>query len=179
MLLSGCVTSLWTGANLVYDRHHVYNSLTDFELNANAHRALYQDDLFQCPTCHLDLAVFNGDILLAGHLESAEMRDEAYKRVMAEKGYRRLFKEVSIAPFRTHIARDSWITTKIRSKILADSEINPRSFKIVTSDQVVYLMGDVMPDQADWVVSIARNTSNVIRVVKLMKYYHLSDKASG
>ena len=74
--------------------------------------------------------------------------------------------------------KDSLITAKIRSQIVADSEINPRAFKVVTSDGVVYLMGDVIPTQADWVVEIARNTAGVLTVVKLFKYYQLSDNAT-
>lgn len=178
LLLSGCITavgSLWSGANLVYDRRKVGHTLSDVELYSLATRALYKDDYFDCPRCHLDLAVFNGDILMTGHLESEAMREEAYTRVAPTPEYRRLFKEIRVEPFRTDILKDSWITTKIRSKIIADSEIDPRTFKIVTSDQIVYLMGDVMPDQADWVVTIARNTAGVIRVVKFLKYYHLTD----
>jgi osmotically-inducible protein OsmY len=177
LLLTGCISGIWTGASLIYDRHNVYHSFSDYELYTIAHHALYQDNYFKCAECHIDLTVFNGDLLLAGHVETAEMRDEAYKRVMAHPDYRRLFKKISIEPIRTHITRDTWITGKIRSQVIADSEINPRAFKVVTSDQIVYLMGDVMPDQAEWVVSIARHTSGVKRVVKLFKYYHLSDKA--
>lgn len=177
LILSGCISGVWTGANLFYDRHNVYHSFSDYELSTLTHHALYKDNYFKCAQCHIDITAFNGDLLLAGHVETAEMRDEAYKRVMAHPDYRRLFKKISIEPIRTHITRDSWITAKIRSQVIADSEINPRAFKVVTSDQIVYLMGDVMPDQAEWVVSIARNTSGVKRVVKLFKYYHLSDRA--
>lgn len=178
IFLSSCIGSIWTGAGLIYDRHSALHSFNDIELNATTNRALYEDDLFQCPTCHIELAVFNGDVLLAGHVESVEMREEAYRRVeKAKLNYRRLFKFISTRPYRTHIARDSWITAKIRGQILADSEINPRTFKIVTADQVVYLMGDVMSDQASWVIDIAKKTSGVLRVVKLLKYYHLTDQA--
>lgn len=177
LLLTACVSGVWTGANLFYDRHNVYHSFSDYELYTIAHHALYQDNYFKCAECHIDLAVFNGDVLLAGHVETNDMREEAYKRVMVHPDYRRLFKKISIDPIRTHVTRDAWITSKIRSQIVADSEINPRSFKVVTADQIVYLMGDVLPDQAEWVVEIARNTSGVKRVVKLFQYYHLSDKA--
>lgn len=170
------MSGAWTGANLIYNRHSLYLTFSDYELTTRTRHALFYDNYFTCSECHIDLAVFNGDILLAGHVETAEMRNEAYKRVMAESGYRRLFKEISIDPIRTNIMKDSWITAKICSQIIADAEINPKAFKVVTSDQIVYLMGDVMPAEANWVVSIARNTSGVKRVVKLLKYFHLSDK---
>ncbi len=179
ILLSSCIGSIWTGAGLIYDRHSALHSFNDIELNASTNHALYEDDLFQCPTCHIELAVFNGDILLAGHVETTEMREEAYRRVeKAKLDYRRLFKFISTKPYRTHITRDSWITAKIRAQIIADSEINPRTFKIVTADQVVYLMGDVMLDQANWVIDIAKKTTGVLRVVKLFKYYQLIDHPS-
>jgi osmotically-inducible protein OsmY len=177
ILLSGCLGGVWTGANLIYDRHNVYHEWNDYDLNAIIRRTLYKDNYFHCAECHLDIAVLNGDVLLAGHVETEEMRQEAYKRVKAIGDYRRLFEKISIEPIRTDVLKDSWITAKIRSEMIADSAINPRAFKVVTSDQTVYLMGDVMPDQAEWVVSIARDTTGVKRVVKLMKYYHLNNQA--
>jgi osmotically-inducible protein OsmY len=179
LFLTGCITAVggvWSGANLVYDRHSVGHKLSDLQIYSIATHALYKDDYFDSSKSHIDVAVFNGDILMAGHVETEAMREEAYRRVSPTPEYRRLFKDISIDPFRTDLVKDSWITTKIRSQIIADSEIDPRTFKIVTSDQIVYLMGDVMPDQADWVVNIARNTAGVVRVIKLFKYYHLSDK---
>ena len=70
---------------------------------------------------------------------------------------------------------DDWITTKIRSQIFADSAIDPHVFKVVTSDQIVYLMGDVSPSEAKRVVQIASACDGVRRVVTLLKYYNLSD----
>lgn len=176
LLLSSCVSGIWTGANLFYDRHTVYHSVSDLELNSRAHHALFHDHLFKGEDCHLEVAIFNGDILLAGHVETPQSREEAYKRITAIPGFRRLFKEVSVQAFPPNGLKDSWITTKICSQIIADSDINPKSFKVITADQVVYLMGDVIPEQAKWVTSIARSTSGVKKVVKLFKYYHLSNQ---
>jgi osmotically-inducible protein OsmY len=179
IFLSGCLSGVWTGANLFYDRHNVFHSLSDYELDTRAHRTLFQGDALECTECHIDVAVFNGDILLAGHVETAEIREEAYKRLAAQQGYRHLYNKISIEPFKTNLLKDSWITAKIRSQIIADSEIDPHAFKIVTSDQVVYLMGDVIPNQAKWVVDIASTTAGVKRVVKLLNYYHLMGKVES
>ena len=73
------------------------------------------------------------------------------------------------------ILQDDWISASIRAKIIADSSINPKDFNIITSSQVVYLMGDVIPAEADRVIQIARQCAGVKRVVKLFKYYNLSD----
>jgi osmotically-inducible protein OsmY len=176
MALSGCVSNIFTGANLVYDRHHVYIKVTDFQLNAAANRALYHDKRFKREDCALEVAVLNRDLLLTGQVPSAQLRTEAYQRIAAIDGKRRFFNQLEVTSYPADAVLDSWITTKIRSQIFADADINPSSFKVVTSNQVVYLMGDVDPVQARKVIGFARNCNRVKRVVTLLKYYHLSEK---
>jgi osmotically-inducible protein OsmY len=173
--LTGCVGGFFTGATLVYDRHSIYKKAGDFQLSANAGRAIYKDPTFKCKCCVIDIAVFNGDILIAGHVPSRALRTEIEKRISNLSGYRRVFIQVAVEKKLSNAIEDSWITTKIRSGILADSSIDPKAFKIVTADSIVYLMGDVMPAQAKKVIYIARTTTGVRRVVKLLKYYRLSE----
>lgn len=176
-LLSGCLSNVWTGASLVYDRHNVYKKIDDYRLSADAHRALYHDWVFKQEGCDIDLAIFNGDILLAGHVPTEMLRQQAFMRLTALTGYRRVFNQLSINTTVTDNLLDSWITAKIRSRIFADSNIDPNVFKIITVDQVVFIMGDVRPLQAERVIYIARTTDNVRRVVKLLKYFNLSKQA--
>jgi osmotically-inducible protein OsmY len=170
-LLSGCLSNIWTGATLVYDRHDVYKKLNDYHLLADVNNSLYTDKALKCDYCILDVAVFNGDILVAGHLPSSQLVEEARGRLFRIKGYRRLYIEISEKQKRANSLEDSWITTKIRSQIFADSSIDPDTFKIVTSDNIVYLMGDVKADEGRKVIHIARYTAGVMRVVKLLKYF--------
>ena len=175
-MLAGCITDVWTGATLIYDRHNIYKKISDFQLSADASRALYQDRLFKGADCTLDLAIFNGDILLSGHVPTDELRKEAQSRMTALKGYRRFFNQLAVAQEKDHSLQDNWITTRIRSEIFTDANIDPHTFKVITTDQIVYLMGDVIPKEAAIVIQIARRCPGVKRVVKLLKYYNLSDK---
>ena len=175
-LLTGCIGQIWTGASTVYNRHSLYKHLSDFQLSANASRAIYKDKTFKRSDCIIDIAVLNGDILLAGHVPTAALKAEAIGRVRSLHEYRRLFNQISVGPSNDNRLRDDWITTKLRSKIIANSNLDPNSFKVVTSDFIVYLMGDVHPDQARKVIYMARTCAGVKRVVTLFKYYHLSDQ---
>lgn len=179
IMLAGCFSELWTGATLVYDRHHVYKKMDDYRLGAEAGHALFDDQLFKQKGCSIDLAVFNGDILLAGHVPTAKLRQEAVRRVSALSGYRRIINQLDVSAQPNSTLEDSWITAKIRSYIFADAEIDPHAFKVITSDRIVYLMGDVRPQQAERVINIAKSTEGVERVVKLLKYYNLSKQASA
>ena len=168
-LLTGCLGTVWTGATLVYDRHNVYNSLSDFKLAAQAGHLLAKDNTFKQPGCLLDLAVFHGDILLAGHVPTPELRQLAVERLNGVSGYRTLYNQIAIVEQDKSVGfLDGWITAKIRSRIFADSSIAPKEFKVVTVDGIVYLMGEVREAQAEKVITIARKTNGVRRVVKLL-----------
>ncbi|CDZ76178.1 outer membrane lipoprotein [Legionella massiliensis] len=173
----GCLSSLWTGASLFYDRHNVYKQVDDFQLATKANRAIYKNNDFKERNCSIEIAVFNGDILLTGYASTLELRQEAVQRISALKGYRRIINQIDISSKPDNNVEDSWITAKIRSQIIADSAIDPHAFKVITSDRIVYLMGDVRPHQATRVINIARNTEGVERVVKLFKYFNLSEIA--
>ncbi len=175
-LLTSCITDVWTGATIIYDRHNIYKTIGDVRLAARTNRALFQDNRLKCAGCSIDVAIFKGDILLSGHVPDDELRQEARARLMKVPGYRRLFNQLAIHQATDTTIQDDWITAKIRSGIFADSTIDPHSFKVVTSDRIVYLMGDVIPSEAESVIQIARNCSGVTRVVKLFQYYNLSDK---
>jgi len=175
MALSGCITDIWTGASLIYDRHHVYKQLSDYQLGFRASHMLSKDQ-FYCTNCSIDIAVFNGDILLAGQVPTEALRKEAVDRMEALPKHRRVFNQLSVSTAENDTLQDGWITTKIRSLIFADSDIDPHQFKIVTSHRIVYLMGNALPKEADKVIDIARKCEGVIRVVTLFRYCHFSDK---
>jgi len=169
--LSGCLGGLWTGASLVYDRHHVYKKINDYHLLVEINNALNVDKKFKNEDCVIDVATFNGDILLAGHVPSEDMLLAIKHRIAGVTGYRRLFNLIKISNATKNSTQDSWITTKIRSQIFADDSIDPDAFKVVTSDSIVYLMGDVKPEEAKKVITISRFTSGVAHVVKILKYF--------
>lgn len=176
---TACMTSVWTGAQLIYERHHFYKKWNDFNLVATTNRTLYKDKAFKCKACSIDVAAFNGDLLIAGHVPTEELKIEAQHRIEKNQGYRRFFNELTVSSAPPNTIEDSWITTKIRSQIVADDDINPDAFKIVTADSIVYIMGDVKPAQAKKVIKIARYTSGVSKVVKMMKYFTYHDKITA
>lgn len=174
LFLTACISDIWSGASLIYDRHNVYIKVNDFQLGAKAHHVLFNNKI--CDKCTIEIAVFNRDILLAGSVPSPELRAEAYARMKTITDKRRLFKQIEVSDVPVDTLKDSLITTKIRSKIFADADINPHQFKVVTVGRIVYLMGDVIPEQAEKVILFARECPDVRRVVKLFKYYNLSSQ---
>lgn len=171
-LLTGCWSSAITGVSLIYDRHNVYLKLNDYQLAGKINKELYKDKLLKCENCALEVAVFNRDVLMTGSLPTKNMRAEAAKRVESIAGSRNVFNQVAISTNTGDSLYDTWITGNIRGKILANSDIDPHEFKVVTSRQIVYLLGDVHKSQAEKVLIFAKESPGVYRVVNLLRYYN-------
>jgi osmotically-inducible protein OsmY len=175
-LLMGCMSNIFTGANLIYDRHNVYLKFDDVQLTSFANRALFRDNMYQCPTCMLELMVLNRDILLVGSVPTQALRMEASRRLLQLPNHGRIFNQLYINSPPPGAIQDSWITLSIRTYILSNANIDPHAFKVLTWSGVVYLMGNVMPEQADLVINYAKECTGVIRVVNFMRYYHLGEE---
>lgn len=178
--LSACISDLWTGANVIYDRHHWYQKLGDLQLVTKVKQALYTDSRLKCRGCSIETSVFKRDVLLVGYVPTQSLRALVDERMKNVRGKRRFYNELALTS-ETESSDpiiDSWITAKIRSEIILDSSIDPAQFKVITANRVVYLMGDVMPEQAEKVVMFAREWSEVKRVVKLFQYYQLAPSSA-
>ena len=70
---------------------------------------------------------------------------------------------------RSSAANDAWLTTKIKSALISDSDIRGRNVKVVTENSVVYLMGLVTRKESERISEIAATTSGVQRVVRLFE----------
>lgn len=177
LILSGCLGSVVAGLSVAYDRHNVYKKLSDFTIKAELNRRIYRDTVFKRPDCRIEVTVMNGDVLFTGHVPTESLRQELESRIQSYPYYRRFFNYVILDKYSRTLVNDFWITMNLRSRVVADSAINPGLIKIRTSSHIVYLMGDVPTPQAKRVIDLARRTWSVKEVVTLFKYYNLSDHA--
>ncbi len=69
---------------------------------------------------------------------------------------------------------DAWITSKIKTKLAAEQNVDPFYIKVVTEHGIVYLMGIVNKTEADRAVRVVTQSAGVQRVVKLFEYYEIS-----
>ena len=121
---------------------------------------------------HLVIVSYNGYVLLAGQVVDQALKDDATKVLRNVKGVRRIYNELEIGPPTTALTRtnDAWLTTKIKSFLLGDSDISGTRVKVVTENGVVYLMGLVTRKEAERITDVAATTSGVKRVVKLFEF---------
>lgn len=111
-------------------------------------------------------------------MQTDEQKQKASNIVKNLANLRHLYNYINVNPNASYDInwQDSIITTQIRSQIVANSDIDPAPFKVVSYENVVYLMGDVMDDQEVLIKDIARNAKDVVKVVNLLHVYMLKPK---
>ena len=121
---------------------------------------------------HLVVVSINGNVLLTGQVPNQELSRVAERTVADIRYVHRVHNELEISPERTLGARsaDTWITTKIKSKMLFSTRVDPAEVKVVTDAGTVYLLGLVDQTSADKAVEMARNTRGVRKVVRMFEY---------
>jgi osmotically-inducible protein OsmY len=120
----------------------------------------------------VNLQVQEGRVLLTGNVPRPDARLSAVRLAWQAKGVREVINEIEVSDTDSLLdaARDEWISTEIKARILVDTAIVSINYSIETVNQVVYLIG-VAQSQAelDRVIDYAKDTAYVRRVVSYVR----------
>lgn len=112
--------------------------------------------------------VVEGRVLLTGNVPTDELRDEATRLAWQSEDVLAVINELEVREGAGLVnnARDTWISSQLRGKIVADKEILGVNYAITTNNGAVYLMGiNQSQDEVARVIQHARSIPNVRRVV--------------
>ncbi len=142
------------------------DSNVETKVIVNLHAA---DEAFH--DAHVVAVSYNGYVLLAGQVNSETLKAKATEVVRAVRGVRRIYNELEIAAPSSAMTRtsDAWITTKVKSLLISDNDIEGTRVKVVTEDGVVYLLGLATAAEAGRIAEKAAGVSGVQRVVRLFE----------
>ncbi len=123
-------------------------------------------------SAHINITAYNRVILLTGEVPNNDLRSLAGQTARDFRGVRQVHNELVAQGVSSFISRtnDTWITTKVKSKLIANDQIDGGNIKVVTEDGVIYLMGIVTRTSADRAAEIASTTRGARRVVKAFEY---------
>ena len=121
---------------------------------------------------HLNATSYNGIVLLTGEAPSTIVQDEITKIAQTTDRVRTVQNEMVIGPVTDLSARtnDTYITSKVKTRLLEDEKLKAIYVKVVTERSVVYLMGIVPRQEAEQAAQVAATTSGVAKVVKVFEY---------
>ena len=120
----------------------------------------------------LDATVYDGRVLVTGRVPQEAWRGEAVKRAWQAQGVKEVYDEIEVGAD-THFmdeARDTTISSRLRSDLLFDKYIKSINFTVTTENGVVYIIGSARSqEELNRVTDYARNIANVRRVVSYIR----------
>lgn len=175
--LQACVPAAFVvgataGGAVVYDNRGMKTIMQDNKTALTAQDKINADPQLNNKQTHISVTTFNGILLLVGQAPTPEQRQRAYEIAMSMKNVKRVYNQITIAqpiPMSTR-SHDTWITTKVKTMMLAEPGLRSTQIKVLTEDGVVYLMGVVSHTQGNLAAKVASKASGVKKVVKLFEY---------
>lgn len=168
--ITGCaglfVAGAATTASIVIDprtTQEIWNdNNVEFEITGLSNKAPFRGN------ARVTASSYNGTVILLGQVNTPELSTQLEEQVRNVKGVKTVHNQLKIKePLSVgQISHDSWITTKVKSALLANSELNGVKIKVITEDKEVYLLGYVSQQHANIATDIARNTSGVKQVIR-------------
>ncbi|EEX93200.1 hypothetical protein VIOR3934_02428 [Vibrio orientalis CIP 102891 = ATCC 33934] len=111
---------------------------------------------------------YDGTVILVGQANTEALKRDLESQTRKIKGVNNVHNQLRVKPPLSmgEISHDSWITTKVKSAMLANSELSGVKIKVITEDREVFLLGYVSQQHADIATDVARNISGVKQVVR-------------
>lgn len=172
--LSGCaglfIAGAATTANIVTDTRTTKEIWQDnnieFEIAALGNKAPFKGQV------RVVASSYNGTVVLMGQAPTQALVNDLESKARDVEGVKNVHNQIKLKKTLsvTEISNDSWITTKVKSALLTDSELNGVKVKVITEDSEVFLFGYVTAEQANRATDIARNISGVKQVIKGFQY---------
>jgi osmotically-inducible protein OsmY len=142
--------------------------VNDAEIVLDINKRLLADenrDLFFDVTTN----AYEGRVMLTGTVRTARDRERASALVHGLRGVHALYNDLQVTPGDgfTNTANDTWITTKIRARLVAEKGIKSINYRWHTVNGVVYIIGKAQNrTELDKVLAIIKDTKYVTRIVQ-------------
>ena len=120
----------------------------------------------------VSLQVQQGRVLITGLVDDPDLRTRAAELAWQADGVKEVINEIEVSEeggVGTY-ARDTWISTQLKSKLLVDSEVMSPNYSIETSNGRIYIIGIARSQtELDRVLNHARNIKHVREVVNYVR----------
>lgn len=169
----GCVGVAMIGAAgsmVAYDRRSFSMIEQDSRIFYSINRTIVNDRRFH--GSRVKVTSFNEVVLLTGQVTSETLKSVAERVAQSTPNVRRVYNKLTVSmPLSVaQMSQDTYITGKVRSRLLMQKGLESGSIRIVTEDGDVYLLGIATHEQADLAVDAAKRVSGVMHVIKIFQY---------
>ncbi|GAA0479881.1 MULTISPECIES: division/outer membrane stress-associated lipid-binding lipoprotein [Tatumella] len=169
LMLQGCaavvIGSAAVATKSATDPRTVGTQVDDGTLELRVANALSNDKQIKSDT-HINAMAYQGKVLLTGEAPSQALADKAKQITAGVDGASEVYNEIRIGPNASlgTSSEDTWITTKIRSRLLGSDKVKSSNVKVTTEQGEVFLMGLVTAEEGQAAADIASRVSGVKHV---------------
>ncbi len=168
--LQGCVAAAVVGSAAVAtktatDPRTVGTQVDDGTLELRVNSALGKDEQLK-KDARNNVTAYQGKVLLTGQTQNTELASRAKQIALGVDGATEVYNEIrNIAPVGLGTAStDTWITTKVRSQLLASDQVKSSNVKVTTENGEVFLLGLLTEREGKAAADIASRVSGVKHV---------------
>lgn len=178
LLLKGCAAAvigsgsvIGTTAYAAHDRRTLGTLVEDESIELKSAKLFFEDETIK-DSSHINVTSYKKIVLVTGETPTEEIRRRVIDIVRNIPEVQHVHDELTIAAPSSLVSRsaDTLTTSKVKTKLIANKNIDATRVKVVTEKGVVYLMGIVTVSESDIATEVARQTSGVQKVVKLFQY---------
>lgn len=175
ILLSGCLPAFLigaaTGGLVIHEGRNAPEKKKDFELSHRIMRQINQNRALRQHS-RITVSSYDGIVLLAGQVPGDALKEEAYELANRVPHIKRIYNEITISGPISSLTQssDTWITTKVKSVLLATKDLDSSQIKVVTENGVVYLLGKVTHSQAEIAANSVSTIHGVQKVITLFEF---------
>ena len=123
-------------------------------------------------SAHLEVVSYNGIVLIAGQVASGDLKERAETVARDVAKVRSVHNELEIGGPISYPARtnDGRLTTKVKTRLAASSDVDANRLKVVTENGTVFLMGLTGREHAEAAVRETQSVYGVQKIVKVFEY---------
>lgn len=180
LLLQGCaglvLAGAGTGISSATDRRTLGTQVSDQTIDMRASHRL-GDAKPLSDDSRVVVITTNSKSLLVGQAPTEAYREQAENIVKGVPGVEKVYNEVRLhEPLSVgERSNDSWLTSKVKSAILANKALDGTKIKVVSENDEVFLIGLVTQQEADIAVEVARNIKGVARVITVFELIQVAE----
>ena len=178
LLVTGCVPLLVAGGSetavVVAQERSVGSAIDDAGILLKI-KDLYAQRDYKDLLANVEVKSVEGRVLLTGNVDKPQSQIEAVRLAWQVPGVREVINEIQINNQAGvwNYARDVWISTQVRSKLLLEKGVRSINYSVITVNQVVYLMGIAQNQEELRKATYVASTTNYVQ--RVVSYVRLKD----
>ncbi len=176
VFLASCVATLVgtaavTAVDVAYDRRTVGSYIDDGSIELKIREFVVRDPELR-KNAHISATSLNGIVLLTGETPTVELRNKVESTAKNLAGVRQIVNEIRVAGKTALFSRanDTWLTSKVKARLINDTGLDANRVKVVSEYGNVYLLGVVSRAEGAAATDAVRRVGGVVRVVKVFEY---------